>query len=169
MALLAAPVTSAREVTFESALAEFFVATEVSDREKAARRLLKTEPEFSVILARLRTGRVYATDVETGRLDWSRKGSGGSVLPYVEAFRQEGAMVVFRARPGGHNTRWWNGERRRMEAPWSMRAVRATTPDQGPSKWGSTRSRTMDTPSKCRCSWGSTRPTEASPASSCCR
>ena len=61
VALLAAPVTSAREVTFERALAEFFVATEVSDREKAARRLLKTEPGFSVILARLRTGRVYLT------------------------------------------------------------------------------------------------------------
>ena len=40
VALLAAPVTSAPEVTFESALAEFFAATEVSDREKAARRLL---------------------------------------------------------------------------------------------------------------------------------
>ena len=277
--LLVAHVTSVREVTFESALEELFAATEVSDRENAARRVLRTEPEFSVIFARLRTGRVYGTEVETGPLDWSRKGSGGRhhyvvlvpedydptkryrvcfylhggvarpdawrkgdawwrrfdrfdgveqisvfpsswrgslwwewsqvenvaaildrvkttynvdedrvflygvsdggtgvyyhamkaptmwaaffpfigqpsvlsnpvtgvegeifgsnlagealfvvngetdrlypaarVLPYVEAFRQEGATVVFRARPGGHNTRWWNGESRRMEA-----------------------------------------------------
>ncbi len=282
MALLAAPATSAREVTFESALADFFAAAEISDREKAMRPLLRADPEFSVIFARLRTGRVYPTDVETGRLDWSRKGSGGRrrrhqyvvlvpedydptkryrvcfylhggvsrpdpwrkggewwrrfdrfdgmdqisvfpaswrdslwwessqienvaaildrikttynvdedrvflygvsdggtgvyyhamkaptiwaaffpfighpsvlansatgvegemfesnlagkalyivngetdrlypaarVLPYVEAFRQEGATIVFRARPGGHNTRWWNRESPRMEA-----------------------------------------------------
>ena len=54
---------------------------------------------------------IYIVNGETDRLY-----SAARVLPYVEAFRQEGATVVFRARPGGHNTRWWNGESHRMEA-----------------------------------------------------
>ncbi len=118
VALLAAPVSSAREVTFESALAEFFATTEVSKREKVARRLLRTEPEFSVILARLRTGRVYATDVETGRLDWSRKGNGGrhhyvvlvpedydSTKRYRVCFYLHGGVA--RPDPWGKGDAWW--------------------------------------------------------------
>jgi len=38
------------------------------------------------------------------------------VLPYVQAFREEGATIVFRPQAGGHNTRWWNGETERMNA-----------------------------------------------------
>jgi len=53
---------------------------------------------------------LYVVNGETDRLYPAVR-----VLPYVEAFREEGAEVVFRARPGGHNTRWWNGETGRLE------------------------------------------------------
>lgn len=38
------------------------------------------------------------------------------VAPYIEELRRMGAEVAFLAQPGGHNTRWWNGERDRIEA-----------------------------------------------------
>lgn len=37
------------------------------------------------------------------------------VAPFVDEFRRAGAEVVFRVVPGGHNTRWWNGEAQALD------------------------------------------------------
>lgn len=38
------------------------------------------------------------------------------VRPYLEAFERAGAEVVFHPQPGGHNTRWWNGEQEAIDS-----------------------------------------------------
>jgi predicted esterase len=38
------------------------------------------------------------------------------VKPYLDAFQKAGVEIVFRPQPGGHNTRWWNGEQPEIEA-----------------------------------------------------
>ncbi|MGH9333916.1 MAG: hypothetical protein ACRD21_09215, partial [Vicinamibacteria bacterium] len=38
------------------------------------------------------------------------------VKPYIETFERAGVEIVFRPQPGGHNTRWWNGEREAIDA-----------------------------------------------------
>jgi hypothetical protein len=37
------------------------------------------------------------------------------VKPVIEDFQKAGVELVFRSVPGGHNTRWWNGEREAIE------------------------------------------------------
>lgn len=54
---------------------------------------------------------LYIVSGETDRLYPASR-----VRPYVDAFREEGATVVFRPLPGGHNTRWWNAETARIDA-----------------------------------------------------
>ncbi len=38
------------------------------------------------------------------------------VKPYVDSFEQAGVELVFHPQPGGHNTRWWNGEQEAIDA-----------------------------------------------------
>jgi len=38
------------------------------------------------------------------------------VKPYLDAFQQAGVEIVFHPQPGGHNTRWWNGEQAAIDA-----------------------------------------------------
>jgi predicted esterase len=38
------------------------------------------------------------------------------VRPYIEDLERAGVELVFRPQPGGHNTRFWNGEREAIEA-----------------------------------------------------
>ena len=38
------------------------------------------------------------------------------VRAFVDVYRAAGAEIVFKAMPGGHNTRWWNGERAALES-----------------------------------------------------
>jgi len=67
------------------------------------------------------------------------------VRAFVDAYRAKGADIVFRAMPGGHNTRWWNGERDALEAfmqahprePYPDRiAWRTDSPERSPrNRW----------------------------------
>ena len=61
----------------DAVIAEFFAAEDASERAKIADRLVQLSVDFSVLHARLRTGRSYRDDVATGRLEWSRTGAGG--------------------------------------------------------------------------------------------
>ncbi len=61
----------------DAVFSQFLAAESVSDRAKAGERLQRAGAEYSVVHARLRTGRSYPQDVETGRLEWSRDGAGG--------------------------------------------------------------------------------------------
>jgi predicted esterase len=38
------------------------------------------------------------------------------VKPYLDAFERAGVEIVFHSQPGGHNTRWWNGEQEAIDA-----------------------------------------------------
>jgi predicted esterase len=38
------------------------------------------------------------------------------VKPYIDTFERAGVELVFRTHPGGHNTRWWNGEQEAIDA-----------------------------------------------------
>lgn len=58
-------------------LAEFFTAADVTAREEVAQRIVQHSVDFSLLHARLRTGRAYRSDVPTGRLEWSRSGRSG--------------------------------------------------------------------------------------------
>jgi predicted esterase len=61
----------------DAVLAEFFAAEDASERAEVGHRLVQLSVDFSLLHARLRTGRVYRDDVATGRLEWSRTGAGG--------------------------------------------------------------------------------------------
>jgi predicted esterase len=37
------------------------------------------------------------------------------VKPYIDTFEKVGVELVFHAHPGGHNTRWWNGEQEAID------------------------------------------------------
>lgn len=37
------------------------------------------------------------------------------VKPYLDAFTKAGVEIVFHPQPGGHNTRWWNGEQQAID------------------------------------------------------
>ncbi|HEY7817220.1 MAG TPA: hypothetical protein VIG29_03300, partial [Vicinamibacteria bacterium] len=37
------------------------------------------------------------------------------VKPYLDTFEKVGVEVVFHPHPGGHNTRWWNGEQEAID------------------------------------------------------
>jgi predicted esterase len=37
------------------------------------------------------------------------------VKPYLDAFQKAGVDLVFHPQPGGHNTRWWNGEQQAID------------------------------------------------------
>jgi predicted esterase len=38
------------------------------------------------------------------------------VKPYLDAFESAGVEIEFHSHPGGHNTRWWNGEQEAIDA-----------------------------------------------------
>lgn len=62
---------------FEALISEFFSAEDTAARAEVAERIVSHSVDFSILHARLRTGRVYRDDVPTGRLEWSRSGTGG--------------------------------------------------------------------------------------------
>ena len=51
------------------------------------------------------------------------------VKPYLDAFEAAGVEIEFHSHPGGHNTRWWNGEQEAIDA-FIARHPRNPLPDR---------------------------------------
>lgn len=122
----------------DAAFAKFWSADDLSDREKAAREILRLDAGFAALHAKLRAGRSHAAKAKTGLIEESRKGTGDLRHEYVfmvpEDYDPSKAYRVAFYLHGGVSRRepWQKGD------PWWRRFDRFQGADQisvFPSSW----------------------------------
>lgn len=80
--VVTAATGKAPDSVLQKAFSEYWKASSVQKREKAAGKILATGADFSLLFRYLKSGRNYEDDVKSGRID-SRRKAGGERYHYV--------------------------------------------------------------------------------------